>query len=377
MKVVLIDDELLALTYLEHQLRNIADIDIAGKFVDPGKGTAFILDHDVDVAFLDIHLPEVNGVELAERLLERKPKLNIVFCTAYDEYAIKAFELNALDYVMKPVGKERLTITLKRIQDRLGGGANPAASATPALRMKLFQQVLIEADGKPFAPVRWRTAKAQELFLYLLQHRGQLVRKSALVELLWPEYEPNKAFSQLYTAVYHIRKTLEPMSTRFQLSNATEGYILDVDHVRLDVEEWEQRLQSLLPVDDRTIEEIEQVMAAYTGDYLQDYEYVWAESERFRLKLLWIRAMTELAEWYTSCRNYPKAIEKYFEICSRQPSAEEARFALMKLYAATNNHVSVHRQYRELTTVLLEEVSESPSPYITEWYLQWKLENKE
>ncbi|TLS48521.1 response regulator [Paenibacillus antri] len=377
MKVVLIDDELLALSYLEHQLQDIADIDVAAKFVDPEKGTAYILDHDVDVAFLDIHLPEVNGVELAERLLERKPKLNVVFCTAYDEYAIKAFELNALDYLMKPVGKERLAVTLQRIQERLGGDADSGASATAPLRMKLFQQVLIEADGKPLAPIRWRTAKAQELFLYLLQHRGQLVRKSALVELLWPEYEPNKAFSQLYTAVYHIRKTLEPMNTRFHLSNATEGYILDVDHVRLDVEEWEQRLQTLLPVDDRTIEEIEQVMAAYTGDYLQDYEYVWAESERFRLKLLWVRAMTESAEWYASCRNYMKAIEKYFEICNRQPLAEEARFALMKLYAATNNHLSVHRQYRELTTVLLEEVGERPSPYITEWYLQWKMENKE
>lgn len=377
MKVIIIDDENLALNYLEHQLQSIADVDIAGKFADPFEGKRFALAEDIDVLFLDIHLPEINGIELAEQLLQYKPHLNIVFVTAYDEYAIKAFELNALDYIMKPVRKERLMITLERIHNRMGSRA-PAGSGSGqgTLRMNMFQQLQIETGDRHLAPVRWRTAKAQELFLYLLQHREQFVRKSALIELLWPEYEPGKAYSQLYTAVYHIRKTLEPFDAHFHISNATEGYVLHLENMRLDVEEWERFIVSGKPVNDTTIGDYEVVMDLYQGDYLQDYEYWWAESERYRLKSLWLRTAFQLAEWYASGHRQDKAIEGYLKITNHYPLAEEAHFALMKIYGALENHSFVHRQYRLLATVLAEELNEQPSPYITEWYQQWTLEKR-
>lgn len=376
MNVVLIDDENLALNYLEHHLESMNGIHVVGKFINPVKGKEFILRTDIDVVFLDIHLPEISGIELAGQLLQFKPWLNIVFVTAYDDYAIKAFELNALDYIMKPLRKERLMITLERIRDRLERVPAAAAMAKEKLRVCMFQQLQMTSKDHPYPPVRWRTSRAQELFLYLLQHRGQLVRKSALIELLWPEYEPGKAFSQLYTAIYHIRKTFESFGLYFHISNATDGYVLNLEHVRLDVEEWERFIISGYPVDEATIGEYEGVMELYQGDYLQNYEYWWAESERFRLKTLWLRASFQMAEWYDSSGKRDKAIEKYLEICNRYPLAEEAHFALMKIYGALDNHLSVHRQYRLLTAILTEELNERPSPYITEWYQQWADENK-
>ncbi|MCK8487058.1 response regulator [Paenibacillus sp. MBLB2552] len=267
MKVVLLDDEKLALNYLEHLLRKIADIEIIEKFIDPQVFFEFILHHEADVAFMDIQLPEINGIELAERILESKPELNIVFCTAYDEYAIKAFELNALDYLMKPVGIERLTVTLQRIQERLRAGAvkavhfNKISPLNSTINMKMFQQAMIESDENHFTLLRWRTSKAQELFLYLLQNRGHLVRKSLLIELLWPEQDPNKAYSQLYTTIYHIRKTLEPYHDHFQLTNASDGYLLQIENIQLDVDAWENYVQSQPPVKEDTIAEYESIMA--------------------------------------------------------------------------------------------------------------------
>jgi two-component system, LytTR family, response regulator len=291
MKVVLLDDEKLALNYLEHQLQKMEDIEVIEKFIDPQAFIEFILHHEADVVFLDIQLPEMNGIELAERILESKPKLNVVFCTAYDEYAIKAFELNALDYLMKPVGNERLAITLQRIQERLSINAIKAVKAVETrkipqadltIQMKMFQQVMIESEENHFTPLRWRTTKAQELFLYLLHNREHLVRKSVLIELLWPEYEPNKAYSQLYTTVYHIRKTLEPFDDHFQLTNEADGYLLQIDNIQLDVEVWENSVQSPLLVTEDTISEVEAIMGLYKGDYLEEYEFLWAESERVR-----------------------------------------------------------------------------------------------
>jgi len=378
MRVILLDDEHHALNYLEYQLLKIADVEIVGKYLNPFTGKEKILSEDVDIVFLDINLPEMNGVELAEQILEKKPWLNIVFVTAYDNYAIQAFELNALDYVLKPVGTERLLKTVQRIQTRAGEpSSNHLLPITRPIQLKLFRYVLIESEGKQFAPLRWRTARAQELFLYLLQHREQLVRKYALIELLWPEYEPSRAYSQLYTAVYHIRKTLEPFGSHFKISNSTDGYILNIENVSVDVEEWENQIRSGPPITGETIDNYEKLMELYTGDYLQEYDYWWAESERHRLKLLWLRTSFQMAEWYLSCHLQKKAIEKYLEICRRHPLTEEAHFELMKIYASMNNRLSVHLQYRLLTTVLLEELNEQPSPYITKWYHRWKQENKE
>ncbi|UFJ41731.1 response regulator [Brevibacillus humidisoli] len=257
MRIILLDDESLALDYLEHQLQKISDVEVVGKYTDPLVGKEHILHEDVDLVFLDIHLPEINGIELAEQILERKPKLYIVFVTAYDDYAIKAFELNALDYLMKPVGTERLLKTMQRIRERAREASDDMTPKKQTLQMNMFHQVSVETDDHLFIPVRWRTTKAQELFLYLLQHRGQLVRKSALIELLWPEYEPSKAFSQLYTAIYHIRKTMEPFSDYIKISNAMDGYILNLENVILDVDVWEEKIQAGPAITTETIGDYE------------------------------------------------------------------------------------------------------------------------
>lgn len=378
MKVVLIDDEYRALNYLEFQLSKIAQVDIIGKFADPLEGQSYTLEHDVDLLFMDIHLPEVNGIELAERLIQCKPHLHIVFVTAYDNYAIKAFELNALDYMLKPVSMNRLLKTLERIPKRLSEESAPLQSnPNRMMQMRLFQQALLKSDHSPYVPIRWRTTKAQELFLYLLQHRGLLLRKSSLIDMLWPEYEPDRSLPLLYTTVYHIRKTLGEFGEHFQIENLTDGYILTLQNVSLDVEEWENAVNSALPVTEQSIHTLERAMLLYTGDYLQQLEYWWVESERHRLKVLWLRASLQMTEYYSSHGQLDKALKTCTEICDRQPQAEEGHWALMKLYASSNHHLAVHDQYQLLTAILQEELNERPGRLIIEWYNRWIEENKE
>ncbi|MDU5949088.1 MAG: response regulator, partial [Paenibacillus macerans] len=265
MRVILVDDEQLALNYMERLLLKLADVEVVGKFTDPVKGMGEILQERVDVLFLDISLPEINGIELAERILEARPEIHIVFVTAYDEYAIKAFELNALDYVLKPIRAERLAKTVDRIQERLKAGQEQVAGSEQDIKICLFKQVKVEArHGQPTL-LQWRTTKAQELFLYLLQHRGRLVRKSTLIDVLWPEYETDKVNSQLYTSVYHIRKTLKPYGDHFQIVNTMEGYILNTHQVRLDIDEWEAKLAALPPVSGDSLDAYLETMKIYTG----------------------------------------------------------------------------------------------------------------
>lgn len=119
MKAVLIDDEPLALDYLEHLLNKIAEYEIVGKYTNPIEAKKALTEMKVDVVFLDIEMPGLNGIELAEKITEMNPNSSIVFVTAFDHFAIKAFELNSLDYLLKPIQFERIQSTTKRLKKQM------------------------------------------------------------------------------------------------------------------------------------------------------------------------------------------------------------------------------------------------------------------
>ncbi|WP_312470538.1 response regulator [Neobacillus sp.] len=367
MKAILVDDEQLALDFLERQLNKIGNIEVCGKFVNPLVGKEKIIQEAVDVVFLDIHLPEINGLELAEQILEEKPEVIIVFVTAYDEFAVNAFELNALDYLVKPIRAERLAKTITRIENQLPTLPSECSYETIKIHMNIGSQVTIEEET-----LHWRTTKAQELFLYLFQHREQLLHKSVIVDLLWPEYEPERAYSQLYTTIYHIRKTLKKFHDHFKIENTTEGYTLRTETIVFNIEEWENGIQSAPPLNKNTIDHYCELMKLNAGIYLHKYDYWWAETERHRLEQIWQKTAFQLANWYQDHGLMDEAINWYVEIENRQPEVEEAYFALMKIYAARDNHLLVNRQYQELTKFLAAELDILPSAYITKWYQEWK-----
>ncbi|MED4454031.1 response regulator [Metabacillus fastidiosus] len=371
MNIILVDDEQLALDLLENRLVKINGIKVIDKFLDPISCLEGITDKQVDIVFLDINLPEMNGLELAEKILEKKPNVNIVFVTAYDEYAVKAFEINALDYIMKPVKFDRLEKTIARILNQYVNNEKKQILQEENIRVNVFRQLTIEAEGGRIENIPWRTAKTKELFLFLLQHREQLVRKSLLIELFWPEHELEKAYSQLYTTVYHVRKKLKKFSEHFQISNTTEGYILNLTNVILDMEEWENYINSHSTLNMEIIEEYIEKMNLYTGDYLQEYDYLWAENERYRLQCLWLQAAMKVAGFYYDHGDVEKSITWYLNICSLQPEAEESHFALMKIYAERNNQLLVRQQYEKLKKILKEELNETPSSSVEKWFNEW------
>lgn len=113
MKVLIIDDERLAREELKSLLSSFNSLDIVGEAKNGVEGIEKIQEEAPDLIFLDIQMPGMNGFEMLKKL-EYIPK--VVFVTAYDEYALKAFEFNALDYLLKPVDPERLKETIQKIQ---------------------------------------------------------------------------------------------------------------------------------------------------------------------------------------------------------------------------------------------------------------------
>lgn len=376
MRAILVDDEQLALIGLKKAIERAAsEVEIVAAYSDSAKVLAGVLAHRPDVVFLDIHMPDINGLDLGKQIREVVPETEIVFVTAYDQYAVQAFELYALDYIMKPLQKERLRQTIMRIREKLSikGTTNTQGMRSPMICC--FNQLQFMLPDTDPQTVKWRTSKAQELFAYLLHHRDRTINRSVLLELLWPELDEAKAAQHLYTTIYHIRQTLKNFGIDTICINSGDleaGYRLQIGKARVDSEEWEYSMKQLGVLDASTVDAYEQVLNLYKGDYLGNYDYLWAEHERERFRLLWLYHMRKLSEFYEKQGNPRRAIQVQHRIQQLLPEEEGSYSSLMKLYDAIGDKIGVEEQYLLLRTKMERDLEIPVSPDIMDWYTRWK-----
>ncbi|MDO6390490.1 response regulator [Pontibacter sp. BT731] len=126
-KCLIIDDEPLARSIVAEYLQAYPELEVVQECCDGFEGVKAIMQHQPDLIFLDIQMPKINGFEMLE-LVEQAP--GVIFTTAFDEYAIKAFETNAVDYLLKPFSKERFDAALRKwLQSQAVAQAIPATEA--------------------------------------------------------------------------------------------------------------------------------------------------------------------------------------------------------------------------------------------------------
>lgn len=142
MRVLVADDEAPARGKLQRWLSEQGDIEVVAESEDGLSAAEAIERLKPDVAFLDIQMPGLSGLEVAAQLEQETAPL-IVFVTAFDEHAIKAFELNAIDYLLKPYDKDRLLKTLARIRARPADGSTRAAVATARAQTQSRDRLLV------------------------------------------------------------------------------------------------------------------------------------------------------------------------------------------------------------------------------------------
>src|ERR1700719_3633756 len=119
LKAVVVDDEQLARDELGYLLGQVGGVEVIGQAGDGVEALATIARLQPDLVFLDVQMPGLTGFEVARRLLEAGPASHIIFVTAYDQHAIEAFEVNAVDYLLKPVDPARLELALQRARGRM------------------------------------------------------------------------------------------------------------------------------------------------------------------------------------------------------------------------------------------------------------------
>jgi len=180
MKVIIIDDEPLARSIVKEYLQNVQDAQLVAECSDGFEGLKAIQQQQPDLIFLDVQMPKINGFEMLE-LIENPPA--VIFTTAFDEYAIKAFELNAVDYLLKPFSKNRFEKAVQKYLNQQNNSAAVERTIETAAESPSQQNRVVVKDGNKIKiiPVHQiHFLEAADDYVKIVSNDGSFLKKRTM-----------------------------------------------------------------------------------------------------------------------------------------------------------------------------------------------------
>ncbi|MEK3912138.1 response regulator [Paenibacillus sp. FSL H7-0331] len=371
MKVLLVDDEPAMLLAMKRLLSNMEGVELVGSFQNAAEALDFIRDSEVDLAFLDIQIAVDNGLELARSLRSVRAELEIVFTTSHAEFAIQAYDVYPLDYMVKPISRMRLAQTITRASIRRSASSSSSDGGDLLLnRLTVRGLGCFEASSKQLGAVKWISKKSMELFAYLLVHRGRSVAKIRVLEDVFPDMPLKNAEVYLHTAVYQLRKALSLHGFKEMVTSAQEQYRVDLDQADVDFIRFEQAVGALSEIHAANEAEAITLEKQFAGELFEDKSFVWAAVERERLMILYDAFAKRLASWLLAQRRYREAAHIARKMVSHNEFEEESNLLLLNIVGAMGDRQSLQHYYERYTQLLLQELGLQPSEKFRELYEQ-------
>lgn len=358
LQAIVVDDE-------RYILEEICDlVNLSGKmkvvkmYQNPVKVLEEISSFIVDAAFIDIEMPEIDGLTLAERILEISPHTSIVFVTGWNQYVVQAFDLNAVDYIIKPVRKDRFQTVLDKIYiDR----SRNTPSESSVLSLRCFGKFNIFIDG---SPIKWDTAKAEELIAFLLMHHDNYVQTDLILNNIWPDYEPQRAIPLLQAVICRIRIIFSQVRNELHINYSGNKYRLTINAVDCDYFEVEQALSQYNREDKNTYFLIDRAFLIYDKGFLSRQGYLWALEKDEQLRMAFVKIMKEIIEVYQKEANTNEVIRYLKNLAFLLPCDETINYALIDLLKRSGCDTDALNHYMWLIKILLEQYNTKPSEKI-------------
>ena len=231
LSAIIVDDEQLARDELAYLLKNLGDVNVVAQGKNGLEGVNLIKEHNPDLVFLDVQMPGLDGFAVIKKLLDRKvPLPKIVFATAFDQYAVKAFEVNAVDYLLKPFDKKRVALSVEKARAKIEAGAGPEEKFDTLLRMLESQKpqtakILIKAAGRLFLTdpkdICYATIEDGVITVATSGHAGLEGQSNCrTLEELFDSLDPTsfwRAHRSFLVNINHIREVVPWFKSSYQL----------------------------------------------------------------------------------------------------------------------------------------------------------------
>lgn len=253
MRVIAVDDEKLVLEDIRDICENIEFVESVELFSNPADAIEYTENNRVDVAFLDIEMPIMSGLELARKLNSINSAVKIIFVTGFKNYAYEAFGVNAVGYVLKPFSDDMILQQLEKLK------RDDISDCEKTVFIKTFGYFDLFVNGKSVA---FSSTKAKELLALLVDRRGGSVSTENAVSLLWPGREYNEAVQSLF------RKVLRNLRNVLSQEGISEILVDARNQRSVDMSKFDCDLYRLIKSDS-------EALTQYTGEYMNGY--AWAE----------------------------------------------------------------------------------------------------
>ena len=185
MRIIAVDDEKISLESLVNSIKAIVAEDEVVSFRYPEDALEYVKENSCDIAFLDVEMAGMSGIELAEELKKYNTEINIVFCTGYGNYRDAAFELHASGYLMKPITPEKVKRELENLRRPI--------IEKKKLKVQAFGNFEVYLDGKPVA---FKYRRTKELFAYLVDRLGAMCTVGEIIGILFEDESGREDYFQ-------------------------------------------------------------------------------------------------------------------------------------------------------------------------------------
>jgi len=231
MRAIIVDDEPLMLKRFMRLSADIPDLYIVGQFESAQEALAYAQDNPVELAFLDVAMPVINGLELAKRLRSLRADILIVFVSAYDDYIWDSNQIGGDYYVLKPYSRETLEMVMERL--RL-----IAHRQRKKLYIQTFGRFVVLRDGEP-VPL---TGKAKEILALVVTRRGREISNEELFSTIWENRSYSNAnMSVFYNALHRLKSVLRAEGLEDLLISSPHGQMANTALFDCDYYAWQDR----------------------------------------------------------------------------------------------------------------------------------------
>lgn len=302
-------------------------------------------------------MPEMNGIQVAKELMDQQ--IAVVFVTAYSQYAIEAFKVNAVDYILKPIMKDEVERVLYKLRPHIV----PQQTISEVM-IHFLGNFQVSSKGKV---LEWPTEKTAELFAYLVYHAGEKVEKWQLCDLLWPHVPPEKAMHNVYNAVYRLKRLLDAHQIQYAISNKRGYYEFTIEYAMIDFQQMDQLLVKFPGVNAESLIDYEQTEALYMGGFLSGKDYSWCQAARAYYEQSYNRIVQNLLDYYVAYDLDEKAISTGGKILQLYPEHEYIAVLLMPLYA-TKGKRQLKKFYKDYSNYFTSELGSTLSNQTVQAY---------